>query len=258
MLAFFVALISKGRFTLAAVCIGLIASVEPYNAVFATLLLAFGCRYLFQAGATGFLVLISLQLIGSRDVLLYIKDFQYTSDWYTKDYILGNGGLLANNSLWGLGKFILFQIFNTRSQEIINNVYPLFAVLSLLGITLSILIVYLNRKKNRLHESFSLLSVAIVLFAPTSATYKLVILMLVVVIMLVLNESRESSKWVILLTITVIPKNWIWFRWPDWQLGLTLDTVINPILLILVWYSLSRSLLSGVFKKSYPLSKGRV
>lgn len=251
MLALYLGLLQRKKFIAASICLGLISSVEPYNAVFAVLLFAFGIRFFTLYFCTLVLIVASLHFIGSRDLIRYFDLFQYTSAWYSETYIIGNNGLLANNSLWGFGKFFLFEVIDTRDQSTVASIYPFFAFLSLIGIIVAIAIAYFvkgNIKKT--FESFALLGVSIVLFAPTSATYKLVILTLILTALIFKYWTRELNIVAILLTVTIIPKNWIWFRWPEWMLGCTLDTVLNPLILSSVYLLLVSRLIRGLRGKS--------
>ena len=251
MLALYLGLLQREKFIAAAICVGFLSSVEPYNAVFAVLLFAFGIRFFTMYICTFILIIASLYFIGSRDLIRYFDLFQNTSAWYAENYIIGNDGLLANNSLWGFGKFFLFEVIDTRNQSTVANIYPFFAAFSLIGITVAIAISYLVRGNiKKTFESFALLGVSIVLFAPTSATYKLVILTLILTALIFKYWTRELNIVAILLTVTVIPKNWIWFRWPEWMLGCTLDTVLNPLILSSVYLLIISRLIRDLLGKS--------
>lgn len=251
MLALYLGLLQRKKFITAAVCLGFLSTVEPYNAVFSVLMFAFGIRFFILTVSTSIVVTTSLFFIGARDLIRYFDLFQTTSAWYSKVYIIGDNGLLANNSLWGFGKFFLFEVINSRNESIKASVYPFFAIMSLIGMTLAIAIVYFSRGKvEKTFESFALLGVSIVLFAPTSATYKLVILIVIMTALIFKYWTRELNIVAILLTVTVIPKSWIWFRWPEWMLGCTLDTVVNPLILSSVYILLVSRLIRDLRKKS--------
>lgn len=150
---------------------------------------------------------------------------------YVEDYIVGEGGTMLNNSLFGLIKFSLYSIFdferaNALSTEYYNKIARYWQ-LPYLALTIFASIIW---RKDKL----TIVSLALILFNllyPISADYRLMVLSIPMILMLISGYEKWKLELFLLLLI-VIPKHLIWFRLTELNINFTLTSVLTPLLML--------------------------
>ena len=158
--------------------------------------------------------------------------------------VIHDGGLLAGNSLFGLLKTIYYFIFfrDSVDNEFVAQTFQssfLFNFYFYIACILGLYLTYLIFREKDLKVQLVLLSCMIILLPYVSALYKFVLFLFNVLV--ILADSRNSNRrlnYIALILILInIPKNYIWFTFPFNPTGVTLESLVNPILIIyLIFY----------------------
>lgn len=149
---------------------------------------------------------------------------------YIEAYISGDGGTLFNNSLYGLIKATLYSLYNYHDANIISNViyshftkywWLIFSGISLFAV-----------RKHSYEGALFIVLASFIFIYPVSADYRLATLCIPVLFMTVINY--EKWEFVIFATLVImLPKHLIWFRLTELDVNVTLNSFVNPILLLI-------------------------
>ncbi len=161
---------------------------------------------------------------------------------YKTTYVFGGAGDLYNNSLFLLFKIIFFG--NDTFLTFFLSLIPFF-----MGVTIFLRMISINRHYGSQNTTFLFgiyfLPVAIIILSPVSADYKLLFLYLPIIFMFI-KKYYEIPFFLFLFSI--MPKHFIFFSsywlsghpdaimvYPDLikTLGITLNSIINPIILFI-------------------------
>ncbi len=201
------------------------ALLKPNLAFFSVIYIYKLKRNYIYAGVTSAFIAIALAAaFGDLEQLLKASTTCYQN--YFNEYVVGHGGLLFNNSLFGLFKALslIFQ-FEESTVSLIHTYGRYCTVLLLAAAAISLL------RKYPIENKILIITSAYVLFNPVSADYRLSILILPTI--LLYNKKEKLSSLIILMAI-LIPKHFIWFQPDEIGTNLTLNTILNPILLLIV------------------------
>lgn len=164
-------------------------------------------------------------------------------EWYMKEYAIGDGGTLHNNSLWGLFKLIVYFFYKSKADQvrvveffsIYLNIWPI--ILIVIFFVLNSFIKIFKSDENRFSTKFLLICLLIPLLSPIVPDYRLFFINVVLIICLTNNISENiSTKFLIsMLLFILIPKEFLWF-----SLGGAWFTPNGPLnciaMLILLFY----------------------
>ena len=204
---------------------------------------------------TGVIVGLALIYLGDND--FYISSWRNLAScgsWYNKVYVIGDGGTLHNNSLWGFSKFILFSLVDNAidRNRIINELS-----IYLRWWPLILIVVYFSSRenfkifindKNSFSSNIFLVSLLVAIFSPITPDYRLFFISICTIIFLA-NEVYEifSYKLIIFLLLsTLIPKEFLWIKFGD--VSFTLNGPLNFVLMFILYFYI---LLRSITKKEY-------
>lgn len=148
---------------------------------------------------------------------------------YVNSYIVGEGGSLFNNSLYGFIKSILYSLYDYREANNISlKIY--FYIIKYWWVPLGGISLYAMRRLS--YEAFLFIVLAgFVFLYPISADYRLATLCIPLFFMVITNY--EKWKFVIyIVLIIMLPKHIIWFRLTELDVNVTLNSFVNPVLLL--------------------------
>ena len=240
----------KNKYTFALIMITLGASLKPTCILFYFLIPINEMLkkwYIFVVfGVLNLMIIYALY----PSLTMYYQSMQFTLMAYYNDYIIGGGGSMFNNSLWGLVKIFYLYFGGYKNQfELVQNLnlwYGFYKYINLLSIALLVLLVI--NSKNILNK-IGLVTIATILLNGISADYK-VIYMLIYVCLLI-NYLKTSEKvdnkifFIIIASILVIiPKHFLFIR--EFKIfgdSFTIQSIINPILLISILILIITSML---------------
>lgn len=148
---------------------------------------------------------------------------------YVDSYIVGDGGTLFNNSLYGLIKSTMYSLYSYHEANIISNsIYSNF--IKFWWLIYGAIGFYAVRKHSYEASLFIIIASFIFLY-PISADYRLASLCIPLLFMIATNY--EKWKFVIYTTtVIMLPKHIIWFRLTELDVNVTLNSFVNPILLL--------------------------
>lgn len=196
---------------------------------------------------------LSPVLFGERNLREYFVHFLNLLEVYRRDYIIGDGGLLFSNSLWGFFKTAIWALDpaseveqRTALLEAFYSLYPALLAISLVALAA---MVYSGMNWMR---ALAYVAVVIVVFGPVSATYKLVLLS-VALIVLYAGGQRFSRVELFLWLVALSPKPLVVVSTAS-GVPVTLDTVVNPLLLIVISVLLIQPELPKVLVKTRELA----
>ena len=207
-----------------------------------------------------FINLISIILIEFNIVLYIDKYFAMLSN-YKDAYVIGGGGTLFNNSFYGLFKWytVNVEFFNMTihdaistskvlSSEVVNNTIEYISLKLKTYSSWSIYVIGFSSilcllSKNFYHKILIISLTSILFFSPIACDYRL-IYMLILIMIIIKNShnfemtSFEKYSYLLLLFIIIIPKHFIsfWILSPSEFVPMTLNSLINPILLSLLLF----------------------
>jgi hypothetical protein len=225
---------------------GLMIGLEPITALF---IIVFFLNFRFKQISMYFLgagLALTLPLLyGEKNISKYYQiASSFTNDYYFPTMVLNNGGLLFNNSLFGFAKYLFFQLKINRGlrvDEISENVAnylinPYFILTIFMGIIFVVFLILLSSNLDRVNVLISMM----ILLPYVAAAYKLV--MLTFLLFCYLNYSdlraRKNLITILYLSLIVIPKNYIWIQFSFDPTGMTIESILNPILIFLMVISI--------------------
>lgn len=188
---------------------------------------------------------------------------------YYSDYVIGDAGLLHNSSLFGFIKSFYYLFFGGKIKSIENareistslaNLYTYILVLIGLLLFFRLFNFKLINLKSRIIDIVApelfLLATFVVIFAPqVSADYRLALLIPTLAYLININsEFLRLNSVKVLLFLLLIPKHFIYWRFSFHDPGVTLNTVLNGPLLLILSYKLC-SFISSKSEKRYSEPK---
>ncbi len=265
LLTIYLLLIKKNRFLSASVILSLItAHIFPFL-IFGMILILYKkyAHFLCTCLLSLSIFLIPFFVMGTS-FQRNLRILSQTSSQYINDYVIKDAGLLANNSLFGLLKSFLYlfhsgKVWSPQSRE--NEVLKLVSYYSfflvLIGLFLFAIYSYKARTisifrnpKSSISEIFLALTLILVLFPQVSADYKLIVLIIPLVSLFRENSSYLTKRNLILYLLLLLPKHFIYWQF-DWApTGVTLQSIVNPILGLFLLFSLTSYLGESVTRHS--------
>jgi hypothetical protein len=240
-------LYKRGETVLSAILLGVLGALEPLMFLFSPLYFVHSrqkIKFLIIYLITYALSWYSPAFHGERDISNYFRIARKHSGDYFDWMVIHDGGLLAGNSLFGLLKTIYYFIFfrDSVDNEFVAQTFQssfLFNFYFYIACILGLYLTYLIFREKDLKVQLVLLSCMIILLPYVSALYKFVLFLFNVLV--ILADSRNSNRrlnYIALILILInIPKNYIWFTFPFNPTGVTLESLVNPILIIyLIFY----------------------
>jgi hypothetical protein len=236
----------KGKYWIAVVLISLSAWYQVFYIVFAAI---FFIERKYRYTVYTFLISTSMLLGGWQ---LFGKSFQtnfkiflhFNEKWNT-GYVIGDNGLLHNNSLFGSlkGLFYLYAENSNLSLSSIqqnvfylNRIYTLFVLIT--GVSLCV--VYLKtfwRSGLPLKISGEILCFVSLLsatFLPVSPDYKWLPVFFGIAYMIGTKSTFLTKQNVILIVLLMLPKYLVIYTFPWWEPGMTIGSILNPFLSLII------------------------
>ena len=187
---------------------------------------------------TGFSALIIVLLM----VFLIKGDFNenynywlFTLKTYQEAYVIGEGGTLFNNAPWGAIKsFLYFNYEYDVAQGNLKQILPQINNINLciLGITSLILALY----RSEIWLKTLTISLLTLIISNVSADYRLITLSPVLLLIFSQNHFDYGSKVSsIFIVIILLPKHFINFIVTDQKVMFTVQSILNPILIIILF-----------------------
>jgi hypothetical protein len=239
----------KQKLILSAVSLGIITSIDPVFTIYSIL-------FFSKKSIKFWTVFISLNL-----VLYIFPIFAYKANpiseatniveqylLYNKGMVSGDGGLLFGNSFIGLVKIVTIFLFGLNPILIqLGLIQILLALVCILLIAYYSFFIVIN--KDTVMYIYLVLTCTMILFLSAAPDYKL-IFFYPALILLIEQSKKDDFFLFLLINIILIPKYFLWFTFDYNPTGFTINSIINPILLILVMIiSFKKLTMSYSFKK---------
>lgn len=262
-LILFVYLYQKGKFNYAIIPLSFAIAMKLFPAVF--IILLFSDKKYKHILWTVLLVIgltVGSSLILYGSITQYFHQLVNNTDFYTNNYVIGDGGFDFGNSLFGLIKCAIYSLHLGAGIPFLLKPYSLL-VLFLAG-SISLYTIFIE---TQFWKQIALLVFMMNLLPHVSADYKLVYLF--IPLFLFINSKIDNSQtefvskkrfldddnkldylYVILFGLLLIPKNYRLFS------NLYDGVYLDPILMISISYLIIRSGISKVdFRKKEILKK---
>lgn len=185
------------------------------------------------------IIILLLSNFDFKNYICFIYSYMSSLNMYKNEYILKNSGMLFNNSLFGLFKFLVYFIeINFHSSPISTKTFYF------LNNLISLVIIYFIIVKNKIIfiDKIIIFAILTVLTPSVSADYKLLILIYpLIYINLNINklnldcEKILYSKIYFIILCIIIPKHLIFF-YNDSGFMATIQTLVNPLLCLFILY----------------------
>lgn len=180
-----------------------------------------------------FLNIFIIDITSADGIFKYFSAYFSALDNYKIEYMIGSGGTLFNNSLFGLIKIILInlKILNPVDYKIVlSQVLSTYGLLATVTVVFSMALCFTARN---LSCKVGLLCGLVVLCPAVSADYRLLYILLYIIFIYYYNNEVNFFLLAIALLI-ILPKHIIYFQ--DYiYLGeaFTLQSTLQPLLLII-------------------------
>lgn len=230
-------LFQRKRYVLYGIVLGTYASIEPYTLIFAFPLLL---RRRYFAAAVSLILLavawVTPALYGLKSLPTFLTMTGESSQGYLQNMAINDGGILHGNSLFGALKVLflpwLASDLNSGAAVAQRMLQP-YAALSLMFLALFLVLFSLGRLS--IPSIFLGLASLLCCLPPVAATYKLVLLLSVLLYYLYnCANARPQDRvlmWIVLAIM--VPKPYIQVFLPSGAPAY-LDSVINPLLMLLI------------------------
>ena len=218
---------------LSAINLGIITSIDPVFTLFSIL-------FFSKKSSKFWTVFISLNLIlyifpiilYKADPLSAIVNIVEQYLLYNRGMVSGDGGLLFGNSFVGIVKIVtifLFEVNPILLQIELIQILP--AVICILLISYFSFFIEIN--KETVKYLYLVLACTMILFLSAAPDYKLIFIYPALLLIIEQNKKEDFSLF-LFINIILLPKYFFWFTFDFNPTGFTLNSIINPILLILV------------------------
>jgi hypothetical protein len=150
-----------------------------------------------------------------------------TTDFYQKEMVVGNGGLMFGNSLWGAGKIVLGGMRSLVNPAVANLQLPyLIACFA----AFALVVLYVVRYESVWWKRVALLSFSMILLPFVSADYRLLHVFFPLFMFIDSGDRGRYAKfYAVLFALLLIPKGYVHLR-PDRQV--TIQVILNPLIMI--------------------------
>jgi hypothetical protein len=194
--------------------------------------------------------LIIISIILSATIIIYFtipigyEKFQILSSslkQYKNDYIIGDGGLLFNNSVYSIIKVASYLVEVSDESRIRMLEYSLLTISGLFFIS-SFLVVFNAIYRNcSLYQTILNISLILVFLIPISPDYRLCYLSLPI-FYIVLNNSLSNKQYIdsIILLVMMLPKSYLVLKIGPHANDLALSSILNPVIFIATIFFLMR------------------
>jgi hypothetical protein len=242
----FLVAVKRHRTVEASVVVAIMAGLEPlFGALVLPILVLGRVKVILAFAVASALVWLSPLVYGEEDLTLYFRGFGRSLEDYRSGYVIGDGGLLYSNSLWGPLKAVVDQITTALGLELqpaLERLLPFYSSLTAIALLVALGFAIWRNSDVFLGSTFVVLS--ILLFGPVTASYKLIVIVAVLGWLVSnKNASNQFLEW--LLFLTVLPKTFAVFMLSSGSLY-TLDSLVNPVLMaVSLGIVFSKILLSG-------------
>jgi hypothetical protein len=223
----------KKKQILSAINLGIITSIDPVFTIYSIL-------FFSKKSLRFWSVFISLNL-----VLYIIPIIVYKANpiselinivgqylLYNRGMVSGDGGLLFGNSFIGLIKIVTIFLFSS------NTILLQLGLIQILPALACILLIayfshFIDISKETVKYLYLILTCTMILFLSAAPDYKLIFIY--PALLLIIEQNRKEDFFLfILINIILMPKYFFWFTFDYNPTGFTFNSIINPVLLILV------------------------
>ena len=229
----------------AAFSLGVITSIDPIFLLYSIIFLSTRCKKFWVYYIPVNLILYTLPILifnaNPVDQMINIVK-QYLE--YNQGMVSGDGGLLFGNSFLGLIKIMIILLFDT------NHILKYMTIFQSLLIIISLIIIVYFRLTTKMNKDssqylFILVTCVMILFYSAAPDYKLIFLVPSLAL-LVKNSKKEEVLLFIIINIVLLPKYFVWFRFDFNPTGFAINSILNPILLlIIISFSLKKLIKRG-------------
>ncbi len=225
-----IALEIKNKNSIASINFLMIAClIKPNYIVFLPLFINYNKDYIIKIMVLGVLygsfALCLMAFYGDISTILIESKNCITN--YKNDYIIGEGGLLFNNSYWGVYK-IIDSINNIgHDNTLISHDFNFY---NYIWQFIFILVYIYSVIKLPLVQRLLLIMLAFIVLNPISADYRLIVLIAPLYFMQKHNFFKFKVEIIILLLI-ILPKHFYLFKIYSSEYDVTINSLINPILI---------------------------
>ena len=233
----------KKSFLFSSVLLGILSGLEPLMILFIIVFFRHNKKLTFVIStlSTSILVWISPLFFGERNIQSYFTLLKNAQNVYSDAMIVGNGGQLFNESIFGFIKFVFQKFFTSPTTDpievnnlmISSGIIRLYLILAIIFFAISIYFIF---KETNIIFNFLNMCVLLIILPYVSASYKLLLLTVALIFIinyLDLRNSRERFIFFMILII-LIPKHYIWLKLEFDPVGITLQSLINPLLMIIL------------------------
>jgi len=238
--------ILKKKYWVAVVLISLAVWYQIFYIVFAAL---FFVERKYKYAAYTFLVSITITLAGwllfGKSFDTNFKIFLHFNEKWNLGYVIGDNGLLHNNSLFGglKGLFYIYaQYSNLGLSSIQQNVLYLnrIYILLVLMVGISLCVAYFKTfwssgiPSKISGEFLSFVSLLSATLLPVSPDYKWLPVLFGFAYMIRTRSPFLNKQNVILIVLLILPKYLVIYTFPWWEPGMTIGTILNPALSLII------------------------
>jgi hypothetical protein len=210
----------KFKYTNSLIYLGSAIAFKPYQ-IF--ILLAYPFKILIKnlhvIVLGSILIIILIYIANNKFFVSSYKEIITCGSWYIKEYAIGDGGTLHNNSLWGIFKFIVYYFYKGKENQskiieyfkIYLNIWPL--VLVFVFFLLNSFVKIFDLDKDKFSTKFFLICLLIPLLSPIVPDYRLFFINICLIIFISSKVSKNISSVIIITTLVfiLIPKEFLWF-----------------------------------------------
>lgn len=262
--------VKKRNYRYATILVALMGAIKLPFLIFSLLLVQASKvkLWLFSLILCGFFFYAPLTFFpyGFRD---QVKSVSAVASHYHRDYALGEGGSLFNNSLFGLLKLTFYLLgINTQNDgltQVESNNLLVRIHLIIVSLTLSGVLILLILKRETLQKNFkksrddqvlllsSILGSLAILLPFVSSAYRLTILL--PTFALTFNSKTLGKEFLktnsLLIALILLPKSIIQFTFQETFLARhLLDSIVNPFLIVLICVLSILQLIKGENRES--------
>ena len=231
----------REKYLISSFCFAL-ASFYEFPYILFALLIFFAGKirfFLLSVGTVVSMYLLGWLLVGS-DLKSNFQIFVVSHQRWHDGYVIGDNGLLHNNSIFGGLKTATYLVLqkDTPAGDLVMVSEFLANFVNFLIVVLGVILVWFYFRKWQVKydrefnyaEYFLLLGLLTGLFLPVAPDYKLIPLCFALMYLIKEKSTFLSKSNLLLLLILFTPKYFVLFYFPWWEPGVTISTLLNPIL----------------------------
>jgi hypothetical protein len=233
----------KKSFLFSSVLLGILSGLEPLMILFIIVFFRHNKKLTFVIStlSTSILVWISPLFFGERNIQSYFTLLKNAQNVYSDAMIVGNGGQLFNESIFGFIKFVFQKFFTSPTSDpievnnlmISSGIIRLYLIMAIIFFAISIYFIF---KETNIIFNFLNMCVLLIILPYVSASYKLLLLTVALIFIINYFDLRNSRERFIffMILIILIPKHYTWLKLEFDPVGITLQSLINPMLMIIL------------------------